>query len=124
LIITNSILCNPQKSNGNNSTPTEEEIKNCSTYLKKTLDTVNPEVIVTLGKKALLALKNIEHHNIVLKNSVAKIQSWNEKCLFPLYHPSPTSINFNRGMKEQMTDFTNLSLIVDPLTGFKKGVTS
>jgi DNA polymerase len=120
VFITNAILCNPQKENGNNSTPTEEEIENCSNYLKKTLEVVNPELIVTLGSKALLALKTIKHHEIVLQKSVAEIQLWNEKCLFPLYHPSPTSINFNRNMKEQMTDFLKLSLLVDPINGLKK----
>ena len=108
-----------QKANGTNSTPTDKEIENCSTYLKKTLEIISPDIIVTLGRKALSALKNIQHHNIVLRNSVAEIQSWNGKCLLPLYHPSPTSINFYRSMQEQMTDFAKLLLFVDPIGGFK-----
>jgi DNA polymerase len=122
IFITNAVLCNPQDENGNNSTPTNKEIKNCSIYLKETIEVVNPDVIVTLGSKALLALKNIKQHDITLKKCVAKIQPWNDKLLFPLYHPSPASINFNRNMKRQTGDFIKLTSIVDPITGLKEGV--
>jgi DNA polymerase len=121
IFITNAILCNPQEINGNNSTPTAKEIANCSDYLKETIEIVNPDVIVTLGSKALSALKKIKRHNFVLKNDVAKIQSGNEKHLFPLYHPSPTSININRNMKKQISDYKKLSSLVDPISGLKKG---
>lgn len=60
---------------------------------------------ICIGSKALLALKNIKYHNIFLQNCVSKTQSWNEKCLFSLYHPSLTSIYLNRNIKDQMTNF-------------------
>jgi len=48
VFITNAILCNPKQENGNNDTPTMEEIANCSAYLEMIIALVSPEVIVTL----------------------------------------------------------------------------
>jgi uracil-DNA glycosylase family 4 len=113
IFITNAILCNPQDINGNNATPTNIEIANCSIFLKETLEIINPDVIVTLGKKALEALKHIENHNYILKTHVAKKLSWNNKCLFPLYHPSPLAM-LHRDFNKQKADFRKLMKIVKP----------
>ena len=120
IFITNAILCNPQNINGNNTTPTDDEILNCNSYLKETLEVVNPDLIVTLGSMALLAVKKIHFHSFKLKDSVAKKQSWNNKYLYPMYHPSPKSINLNRSLPKQLLDYMLLSAIVDPLNGLKK----
>jgi DNA polymerase len=120
IFITNAILCNPQNINGNNTIPTNNEIVNCNGYLKATLEVVNPDLIVTLGRTALLALKKIHFHSFELKDSVAKKQSWNNKYLFPMYHPSPKSINLNRNLVKQLADYKKLSSIIDPINGLKK----
>ncbi len=122
IFITNSILCNPQDENGNNSTPTQDEIKNCSYYLEMTLELLNPDIIVTLGIKALNALKFIENHNYVLKDSVAKKLPWNNRYLFPLYHMGPRA-TIHRGIMKQRADFIVLSHIVDPIKGLKSSNT-
>jgi len=119
IFITNSILCNPQDENGNNSTPTKEEIENCSYYLKMTLELINPEIIVTLGIKALEALKYIEHHDFTLRECVAKKLSWNNRFLFPIYHMGPRA-TIHRNINKQRADFIILSHIVDPIKGIKK----
>jgi len=108
IFITNAILCNPQKNNGNNSSPTDYEIENCSVHLKETLEVVNPDIIVALGCKALSALNIIYPHNYTLKKHAGKMQFWNKKSLYPLYHPSPMGM-INRNFDKQMTDFKNLS---------------
>ena len=113
VFITNSILCNPQDENGNNSTPTQEEIKNCNDFLKKTLEIINPELVITLGAKALDSLKRIENHNYFLQNFVATKVSWNNKFLFPLYHTSPLARR-HRNEDQQKADFRALSQIVNP----------
>jgi len=120
IFITNSILCNPQVASSSNGSPTSTEIRNCSEYLRKTIEIVNPEVIVTLGKKALFALKNIEKHNYKFNECIAKKKTWNSKILFPLYHPSPTVINIYRSLKEQKKDFKVLELLVKSLNSNKK----
>jgi len=108
IFITNAILCNPQVNN-KKATPTDEEIENCSSYLKETLELVNPDIIVTLRKNALNALKLIKPHKYKLKTCVAKKIPWNSNFLFPLYHPSPKSINLNRSIDKQIDDFLALS---------------
>jgi uracil-DNA glycosylase family 4 len=119
VFITNSILCNPQDEKGNNSTPTQEEIENCSYYLEMTLKLVNPDIIVTLGVKALEALKYIENHNYILRDCVAQKVSWNNKYLFPIYHMGPRAA-IHRSINKQRSDFMILSHIVDPIKGIKK----
>jgi uracil-DNA glycosylase family 4 len=123
VFITNSILCNPQDEKGNNSTPTKEEIENCSYYLEMTLKLINPDIIVTLGVKALEALKYIENHNYVLRDCVAQKVSWNNKCLFPIYHMGPRAA-IHRSINKQRSDFIILSHIVDPVRGIKKHSTN
>ena len=119
VFITNAVLCNPRDDEGNNAQPEPEEIENCNDYLKRTIELVNPDVIVTLGEKALNALSYITDHSVILSKSVAQKLSWNNRVLFPLYHPSPIVINCKRNFKKQKSDYKKLSLIVDPLTGIK-----
>jgi len=122
VFITNSILCNPQDENGNNSTPTKGEIENCSYYLRMTIELINPEIIVTLGIKALEAIKYIESHNYILNEYVAKKLTWNNRYLFPIYHMGPRAM-IHRGIDKQRSDFIKLSNIVDPVKGIKTQLT-
>jgi uracil-DNA glycosylase family 4 len=117
MFITNAVLCNPQNSKKNNGTPTKREIKNCSSYLKKTIELVNPKVIVTLGKTALDALHNIRVHNVIFGQSMAQKASWNNRILFPLYHPGNQAKKY-RKKERQMADFAALKCMVDPVTRF------
>jgi len=119
IFITNAILCNPRDKSGNNSTPTPDEIKNCSTYLRMTVNLIKPDVIATLGQKALESLNEINPHNITLKESVGKMINWSEFKIFPLYHPGPRAI-LHRSLAQQKSDFMKLSNLVDPIKGLKK----
>lgn len=119
IFITNAILCNPQDEHGNNATPTDIEVENCSYYLDMVIELVNPEVIVTIGNKALEALNNICHHDISLKNSVAKLVRWNGMYVFPMYHMSPRA-TVHRTLIQQRSDFIALSHEVSPSAGLKK----
>src|SRR5690349_24292513 len=49
VFVTNAVLCNPRDTKGKNATPATTEISNCSTYLKRQIDLVNPRLVVTLG---------------------------------------------------------------------------
>lgn len=119
IFISNAILCNPQDENGNNSTPTASEIMNCSYYLEMLINIVDPEVIITLGVKALEALKYIEGHNILLRESVGQKVKWYGRTLVPLYHMSPRAM-IHRSLVQQRADFIKLSHLVNPITGIKK----
>src|SRR5690606_31286083 len=76
IFITNAALCNPRDSRGNNATPNRQEILNCSTYLRKQIELVNPKIIVTLGASALHALSLIEQHNLKLSTHVRTSNQW------------------------------------------------
>ena len=105
IFITSAALCNPRSVSGANRKPTQKELKNCSGFLRRTIEVVNPRVIVTLGSVALEALKRIQYHELNLKESAAQIHSWNDRVLVPVYHPSPQVLASHRREAEQLRDY-------------------
>ena len=101
------MLCNPLK-NGNNRRPKTSEIKNCSPFLKKTLDLIRPQVVVTLGSVGLKALNLLLGTIYQLKKDVAKKLITPDFVLFPLYHPSPRVTNWMRPLTQQKKDFKKI----------------
>jgi DNA polymerase len=105
IFISNSVLCSPRKPSGANDKPSRAEIRNCSGFLRRQIELINPPVIATLGAVALDALRLIEVHDLRLREDVAKIAWWNGRLLVPLYHPSPQVIITVRTLNEQKRDF-------------------
>jgi len=116
VFITNAVLCNPKHENGNNATPTREEVENCSAYLEMVVTLISPDVIVPLGTTALNALGILAPHGIALRASVAQLVPWRTIGLFPMYHPGPRAI-FHRSLARQRADFMLLAKVVHPITG-------
>src|SRR5215204_6472021 len=106
IFITNTVLCSPRSSTGANRKPSKREIKNCADFLEKTINLIDPKIIVTLGSVALEALKTIEYHQIILRTDAGKIFRWQTRWLVPLYHPSPQVVASHRRLPEQLEDFT------------------
>jgi len=113
IFITNTVLCNPRKESGTNRKPTKKEMKNCSDFLERTIELINPKIIVTLGAVALEGLKAIAYHNFTLKLNAADILEWNNGSLIPLYHPSQQVIASHRRMHEQLADFQILKKAIE-----------
>ena len=111
VFITNAILCNPRSSNGNNDSPMLTEIRNCSAFLKQTLEIIKPAYVVPLGTTALKALNVIEPHAIKLSEDVGKVFEWRGYLLYPLYHPGPRSFVW-RSKKQQVNDYQYLSTLL------------
>jgi uracil-DNA glycosylase len=105
IFITSAALCNPRTDSGANRKPTQKEIANCSEFLRRTIDLVDPRVIVTLGSVALEALKRIHYHEFNLKESAAQIHSWGNRVLVPIYHPSPQVLASHRREAAQLQDY-------------------
>ena len=105
IFITSAALCNPRTDSGANRKPAQKELANCSTFLRRTIELINPRVIVTLGSVALEALKRIQCHELNLKSSAAKIHSWQDRVLVPIYHPSPQVLASHRREQEQLRDY-------------------
>lgn len=117
IFITSAALCNPRSESGANRKPTQKELTNCSSFLRRTIELVNPRVIVTLGSVALEALKRIQYHELSLKESAARVHSWNDRVLVPIYHPSPQVLASHRRESEQLQDYQVVSKAVKQING-------
>ena len=105
IFITSAALCNPRTDSGANRKPAQKELANCSAFLRRTIELVDPRVIVTLGSVALEALKRIQYHELNLKESAARIHAWQNRVLVPIYHPSPQVLASHRREAEQLRDY-------------------
>src|ERR1044071_8585957 len=105
IFITSAALCNPRSESGANRKPTQKELSNCSSFLRRTIELVDPRVIVTLGSVALEALKRIQYHELSLKTAAAQVHAWNDRVLVPIYHPSPQVLASHRREAEQLRDY-------------------
>ncbi|MEK6282487.1 MAG: uracil-DNA glycosylase [Acidobacteriota bacterium] len=105
IFITSAAICNPRADSGANRKPSKTEVANCSYFLRPTLEIVDPEVVVTLGSVALDALRVIEPHELILKESAAQIHIWNGRVLVPIYHPSPQVLASHRRELQQLEDY-------------------
>lgn len=112
IFITNTVLCSPRKPSGANDKPTRTEIRNCSDFLRRTIEVLNPPIVATLGAVALDALKLIAPHEYTLKTSAAQVFDWNGRRLVPLYHPSPQVLITARPLAQQLEDFQTLARLV------------
>lgn len=105
IFITSAALCNPRSSSGANRRPSTSELKNCSDFLRRTIEILDPAIVVTLGSVALEALKRIHYHELNLREAAARIHEWNGRVLVPLYHPSPQVLASRRREAEQLRDY-------------------
>jgi DNA polymerase len=105
VFITSAALCNPRSASGANRRPATQELRNCSDFLRRTIELVNPQVIVTLGGVALEALKRLRDHPLTLRDDAAKMRKWNGRTLISLYHPSPQVLITSRDEKQQLRDY-------------------
>ena len=105
IFITSAALCNPRTESGANRKPTKAELKNCSEFLRRTFALIDPAIVITLGSVALEAIRGIQPHSLILKESAAKIHEWNGRLLVPIYHPSPQVLASHRREPEQLSDY-------------------
>jgi DNA polymerase len=108
IFITNAVLCNPRKHDGNNAPPASAEVRNCSKYLKETLDIIRPKYVAPLGKAALTALRIIHPLEIELSKGVGQLFPWNGYQVYPLYHPAPRAFVW-RNKTQQIADYRLLA---------------
>ena len=109
IFITNAALCNPRTETGANRKPTRREVSNCSEFLRRQVEVVDPRVVVTLGAVALEALRAVEYHRLTLKENVGQVQVWRGRLLVPLYHPSPQVLASHRREPQQLEDYKSVA---------------
>lgn len=112
IFITNAILCNPREESGNNGTPHTTEVSNCSYYLRMTIELINPQIIISLGRVALDALNYIFPHSLSLSKNVGQIHEWNGFKLVPLYHPAPRAL-VHRPFLKQVEDYQKIAAYIN-----------
>lgn len=112
IFITSAVMCSPRSATDANRKPTVTEIKNCSSYLKRTIELIKPQLIATLGGVALEALSRIAYHEFKLKSHAGQALNWNGTKLVPLYHPSPQVVAAQRGLDLQLQNFQVLSKVI------------
>lgn len=105
IFITSAALCNPRNPAGTNRKPSKTELENCASFLRRTVELIDPRVVVTLGSVALEALKRIQSHDLILKDAVGSIHEWNGRLLVPIYHPSPQVLASHRREQAQLQDY-------------------
>lgn len=113
IFITNTVMCSPRSDTGANRRPARSEIRNCSEFLKRQIDLIDPKVVATLGSVALDGLNVIEPHSLTLKENAANAIKWNGRILVPLYHPSPQVIITVRNLEQQTRDFSALRSAIE-----------
>lgn len=84
--VTNLVKCNPKDADGNNRTPSLEEIKNCASHYETELIDINPDVVVLFGKVVTehILKKKISTFN-VLHNKPIRTEN---RIILPFIHPS------------------------------------
>lgn len=87
VFITNAALCLPLDSTGRNRPPTRLEVANCSRWLRETIETVGPRLVVAMGNTALGATRLLQAHSLTLKDSHAAPGAWFGRELAAVYHP-------------------------------------
>ncbi len=109
LFITNAALCNPRSASGANRKPTREEVSNCSEFLRRQIEVIDPPVVVTLGAVSLAALRAIHYHPLTLKENAGEVHGWHGRLLVPLYHPSPQVLASHRREAAQLEDYKSVA---------------
>ncbi len=112
---TNSILHSAITEEGKMRVPFNNEIKQCSKFLKRIIDALDPLIVAPVGNSALRALNNIEHHPYKkITFCAGKCFSWYGRWAFPLVHWSPKGL-INRKLDLQVQDFKLLRRTLDKL---------
>lgn len=80
VFITNVVKCRPP----GNRDPLEEELEACRFYLERQIATINPDVIVTLGR---YSMGNFIHNGRI--SGIHGKSFWsNGRMIVPMYHPA------------------------------------
>lgn len=79
--ITNIIKCRPP----GNRNPNREEIENCIGFLKKEIEIINPEIIVTLGS---VASRTLIKPDLLITKERGKFFKIKDYLIMPTFHPA------------------------------------
>lgn len=109
VFITNIVKFRPPE----NRDPTPEEIEFFRGFLDKQIETIGPEIIVTLGRFSMYKFLG-EGVSISRIHGVARTINWNGKSvtIFPMYHPA-AALRATGMMNQFLEDFKKLKVLID-----------
>ncbi len=114
VFITNVVKCRPPE----NRDPELDELTACSIYLDRQIDTINPHVIVTLGRismaKFLPAARISSVHGHAFKV--------NGRLVVPMYHPA-AALHQPSLKSTLIADFAALKKVIDEAKQVKAAIT-
>ncbi len=104
VFITNVVKCRPP----DNRDPKTDEIEACKDYLERQIDTINPEVIVTVGRFSMA--RYFPKAKISAIHGQPKYE--NGRAYYPIFHPAAALRNpgLRRDMEE---DFKRLLTVIE-----------
>lgn len=105
IFITNAVMCSPRSESDANRAPMASEVSNCNPFLRRTIETLNPPLVVTLGSVALGALDRVEPHGLKLASDSGTLVKWLGRSMIPMYHPSPQVLISRRNLDQQKADW-------------------
>jgi len=95
--ICNIVKCRPP----NNRDPQEDEIRACIPFLEEQIDTIKPEVIITLGLQAAQAIVGIRQP---ISQARGKWYKYRGIPVMPTYHPSFVLRSYTTAVRRQVWD--------------------
>jgi uracil-DNA glycosylase family 4 len=108
VFVTNAALCNPKDDRGNNATPKLTELDNCSRFLARQIELVDPLIVATLGATALRSAGLLHPHRLNLATHVRTANRWFGRILVPLYHSGQRAM-IHRSEANQRGDYQFLA---------------
>jgi uracil-DNA glycosylase len=111
IYITNTVKYRPP----NNRDPEPDEIEECLPWLIEELNFIKPDIIIPLGRHAMMRFFPTEMisrvHGKLLHKKIKNIPT---EYFFPLYHPA--SALYNGGMRETLIeDFKKIPLVLEKI---------
>lgn len=111
VFFTNTVLCLPARKADRHPVSAKQGGL-CREWLAQTITTVNPQVVITFGGKALHAVGSLERHGLILRTGAGKLHDWLGRKLLPLYHPGLLG-RITRPADQQMHDISPLRSFLD-----------
>lgn len=81
VFIANIVKCRPPE----NRAPRPDEVAACLPFLRRQIETIDPEVIVTLGRPATLAILGRAESITALRG---RVYAWEGRKVVPTFHPA------------------------------------
>jgi uracil-DNA glycosylase family 4 len=119
IFIANAVFCYPLVGGYRDKPPTRKELRNCLPFLQQLVETIRPELTVTLGNTALLAIKHLfsdsfQLMRFSLKDNVGELVTDTHPPVYPLYHTSARA-RVARPEQQQMKDWRKIPEILERL---------